>query len=92
MLGEGESQLCERIRVEVGDGQFKLLLNMGQVTNIDSAGLGAMIRGYTSVKREGASLKLANLSRRVQDILALTKLITIFETYDTEGEAISSFA
>lgn len=91
VLGEGDMQIKERIRDLLADGQRKILLNLGDVSYIDSAGLGALISSYTTVKRETGKLKLVNLTKRIQDLLAITKLITVFDTYDAEREAIDSF-
>ena len=91
VLGEGDGQVRDRIKDLLADGQKKILLNLGEVNYIDSAGLGAMISSYTTVKRQGGQLKLVSLTKRIQDLLAITKLITVFETYDTESEALSSF-
>ena len=91
VLGEGDIQLKERIKDLLGDGQKRILLNLADVNYIDSAGLGTLIGAYTTVKREGGSLKLVNLTKRIQDLLAITKLITVFETFDSEAEALASF-
>jgi anti-sigma B factor antagonist len=91
VLGEGDVQIKERIRDLLSDGQRKILLNLGDVSYIDSAGLGALISSYATVKREGGQLKLVNLTKRVQDLLAITKLITVFDTFDSEKEAIDSY-
>lgn len=91
VLGEGDGQVRERIKDLLSDGQKKILLNLGDVTYIDSAGLGALISSYTTTKREGGKLKLVNLTKRIQDLLAITKLITVFDTYETEQEAIESY-
>lgn len=91
VLGEGDGQVRERIKDLLSDGQKKILLNLGDVTYVDSAGLGALISSYTTTKREGGQLKLVNLTKRIQDLLAITKLITVFDTYDTEQEAIESY-
>jgi len=91
VLGEGDGQVRERIKDLLADGQRKILLNLGDVSYIDSAGLGALISSYTTTKREGGQLKLVNLTRRIQDLLAITKLITVFETFDNEKEAIDSY-
>ena len=91
VLGEGDLQIKERIRDLLADGQRRILLNLGDVSYIDSAGLGALISGYTTVKRAGGQLKLVNLTKRIQDLLAITKLITVFDTYDSEKEAIASY-
>ncbi|MBI3650146.1 MAG: STAS domain-containing protein [Acidobacteria bacterium] len=91
VLGEGDIQIKERIRDLLSDGQRKILLNLGDVSYIDSAGLGALISSYATTKREGGHLKLVNLTKRVQDLLAITKLITVFETFDNEKEALESY-
>jgi|SRR5215831_4310143 len=91
VLGEGDVQIKERIKELLADGQGKILLNLGDVTYIDSAGLGALISSYATVKRENGQMKLVNLTKRVQDLLAITKLITVFETFDNEEEGIASF-
>ena len=92
VLGEGDLQVKDRIKDLLADGQRKVLLNLGDVSYIDSAGLGAMISCYTTAKREGGQMKLVNLTKRVQDLLTITKLITVFETFDSEKEALDSFA
>ncbi|HST20046.1 MAG TPA: STAS domain-containing protein [Blastocatellia bacterium] len=92
VLGEGDGQIRERIKDLLTEGQKKILLNLGDVTYVDSAGLGALISSYTTTKREGGQLKLVNLTKRIQDLLAITKLITVFDTYDTEQEAIDSYS
>ncbi|HJQ71334.1 MAG TPA: STAS domain-containing protein [Blastocatellia bacterium] len=91
VLGEGDIQIKDRIKDLLADGQRSILLNLGDVSYIDSAGLGALISGYTTVKREGGSLRLVNLTKRIKDLLAITKLITVFDTYENEKEAISSY-
>ena len=92
VLGEGDVQVKERIKDLLGDGQRRILLNLAEVNYIDSAGLGTLIGSYTTVKRDGGSLKLVNLTKRIQDLLAITKLITVFETFDSEAEALASFS
>ncbi|MFY9609469.1 MAG: STAS domain-containing protein [Blastocatellia bacterium] len=92
VLGEGDGQVRDRIKDLLADGQKRILLNLGEVNYIDSAGLGALISSYTTTKRQGGHLKLVNLTKRIQDLLAITKLITVFETYENEAEAISSFS
>jgi len=92
VLGEGDLQVKERIKDLLADGQRRILLNLADVSYIDSAGLGALISSYATVKREKGQLKLENLTNRVQDLLAITKLITVFDSYDSEKEAISSFS
>jgi anti-sigma B factor antagonist len=68
-----------------------LLLNLESVPYIDSAGLGEVVRTYTTVSRQGGSLKLLNLTKRIEDLLSITKLLTVFDTYDNESEAVKSF-
>lgn len=91
VLGEGDAQVKERIKGLLADGQKRILLNLADVSYIDSAGLGSLISSYATVKREGGQLKLVNLTKRVRDLLAITKLITVFDTYDDEKEALASF-
>ena len=91
VLGEGDLQVKERIKDLLADGQKRILLNLAEVNYIDSAGLGSLISAYTTAKREGGSLKLVNLTKRIKDLLAITKLITVFETFDNEAEALASF-
>lgn len=91
VLGEGDLQIKDKIKDLLAEGQRRILLNLGDVSYIDSAGLGALISSYTTSKREGGQLKLVNLTKRIQDLLSITKLITVFDTYDTEQEAIASY-
>src|SRR4051794_41399445 len=91
-LGEGDELLKDKINSLIQQERKKLLLNLEGVPYIDSAGLGEIVRTYTTVSRQGGKLKLLNLTKRIQDLLAITKLLTVFETYDTESDAIKSFA
>ena len=91
-LGEGDELLKDKINSLLAAGKKKLLLNLEGVPYIDSAGLGEVVRTYTTVSRQGGSLKLLNLTKRIEDLLSITKLLTVFETFDTEAEAINSFA
>jgi anti-sigma B factor antagonist len=91
-LGEGDELLRDKVNSLIQQGQKKILLNLEEVPYIDSAGLGEIVRTYTTVSRQGGSLKLLNLTKRIQDLLAITKLLTVFETYDTEAEGIKSFS
>ena len=90
-LGEGDELLKDKIASLVSQGQKKILLNLEAVPYIDSAGLGEIVRTYTSISRQGGRLKLLNVSKRIQDLLVITKLITIFDSYDGEAEAVKSF-
>jgi anti-sigma B factor antagonist len=91
-LGEGDELLKDKINSLLANGKKKLVLNLEGVPYIDSAGLGEIVRTYTTVSRQGGSLKLLNLTKRIEDLLAITKLLTVFETYDTEQEAVKSFS
>jgi anti-sigma B factor antagonist len=91
VLGEGDGQVRDRIKDLLADGQRKILLNLADISYIDSAGLGALISSYTTTKRQSGQLKLVNLTKRVQDLLAITKLITVFDTYEDEQVALDSF-
>jgi anti-sigma B factor antagonist len=91
-LGEGDELLKDKIGSLVSQGRKKILLNLEAGPYIDSAGLGEIVRTYTSISRQGGRLKLLNVSKRIQDLLVITKLITIFDSYDGEAEAVKSFA
>lgn len=90
-LGEGDELLKDKINSLLAAGRKKLLLNLEGVPYIDSAGLGEVVRTYTTVSRQGGSLKLLNLTKRIEDLLSITKLLTVFETYDSETEAVQSY-
>jgi anti-sigma B factor antagonist len=90
-LGEGDELLKDKINSLIHQGQRKLLLNLEGVPYIDSAGLGEIVRTYTTVSRQGGSLKLVNLTKRITDLLSITKLLTVFETFDAEKDAVASF-
>jgi anti-sigma B factor antagonist len=90
-LGEGDELLKDKINSLIHQGQKKLLLNLEGVPYIDSAGLGEIVRTYTTVSRQGGNLKLVNLTKRITDLLSITKLLTVFETFDSEPEALKSF-
>ena len=91
-LGEGDELLKDKIASLVSQGKKKILLNLEAVPYIDSAGLGEIVRTYTTVSKQGGSLKLLSLTKRITDLLSITKLLTVFETFDTESEAVRSFA
>ena len=91
-IGEGDELLKERISNLVQQGHHNLLLNLEGVPYVDSAGLGEIVRTYTTVSRQGGKLKLVNLTKRITDLLAITKLLTVFETYESEDEAVKSFS
>jgi anti-sigma B factor antagonist len=91
-LGEEESQLRDAVKNLLAAGRTKILLNLDRVDYIDSSGIGALVYSFTTVRRNDGRLKMLRLSQRVNDILTLTKLLSVFETYDDEDEAIRSFA
>ena len=91
-LGEGDEVLKDKINSLIQQDRKKILLNLGEVPYIDSAGLGEIVRTYTTVSRQGGKLKLLNLTKRIQDLLAITKLLTVFETYESEPDALKSFS
>lgn len=91
-LGEGDELLKDKVNSLINQGQRKIILNLADVPYLDSAGLGEVVRAYTTVSRQGGALKLLNLTKRITDLLAITKLLTVFETYDTENEAVQSFS
>jgi anti-sigma B factor antagonist len=90
-LGEGDEALKDKINSLILQGHKKMLLNFGDVPYIDSAGLGEIVRTYTTVSRQGGQLKLVNLTKRITDLLSITKLLTVFETFDNEAEALKSY-
>jgi anti-sigma B factor antagonist len=91
-LGEGSSALRDALRELVKKDQKKILLNLGDVTYIDSSGIGELVSGFTTVTNAGGQLKLLNLSKRVKDLLQITKLYTVFDVHDDEANALRSFA
>jgi anti-sigma B factor antagonist len=91
-LGEGDDLLKDKVNSLVNQGHRKVVLNLAEVPYIDSAGLGEIVRTYTTVSRQGGSLKLLNLTKRITDLLSITKLLTVFETFDSEQDAIKSFS
>jgi anti-sigma B factor antagonist len=91
-LGEGSSALRDLMRELVGKGQKKILLNLGEVSYIDSSGIGELVSGFTTVTNSGGELKLLNLNKRVKDLLQITKLYTVFDVHEDEAGAIRAFA
>ena len=90
-LGDGSVVLREKVKELVAGGNKKVLLNLGNVTYIDSSGIGELVAAFTSVSNSGGALKLLHLTKRVQDLLQITKLYTVFEVHDDEAKAIASF-
>ena len=90
-LGEGSSALRDTLRDMVSKNQKKILLNLGEVSYIDSSGIGELVSGFTTVTNSGGNLKLLNLNKRVKDLLQITKLYTVFDVHEDEAAAIRSF-
>lgn len=90
-MGEGAVSLRNCIRALAEKGKKKILLNLGGVKNIDSSGIGELIANYTTISRDHGQLKLLNLTDRIRDLLVITKLLTVFDAYDNEAEALNSF-
>ena len=92
-LGDGgDAMLKDKLRSLVQQGKKKILLNLADVAYVDSAGLGAIVQSYTTVTNQGGGLKLVNTTKRIQDLLAITKLLTVFDTFDSEAEAVTSYS
>ena len=89
-MGEGAVSLRNSIRGLNEQGKKKILLNLAGVKNIDSSGIGELIANYTTISREGGQLKLLNLTDKIRDLLVITKLLTVFDSFDNEAEALSS--
>ena len=91
-LGEGASVFRDTIRDLAAKGNKKILINLGDVSYIDSSGIGEMVSSFTTVTNHGGQLKLLNLTKRVKDLLQITKLYTVFEVFEDESSAVRSFA
>lgn len=91
-LGEGSVVLRDTVKDLSSQGDKKILLNLGDVTYIDSSGIGELVSAYTSVRNAGGELKLLNLTKKVHDLLQITKLYTVFDISDDEASAIASFS
>lgn len=91
-LGEGSVTLRDTIRELLTKGEKRILLNLGDVSYIDSSGIGELVSAYTSVKNAGGELKLLNLTKKVHDLLQITKLYTVFDVKDDEASAVASFS
>ena len=90
-LGDGDEALKDKINSLVLQNKKRILLNLADVPYIDSAGLGEVVRTYTTVSRQGGQLKLVNLTKRITDLLSITKLLTVFETFESEADALKTF-
>ena len=90
-IGEGSIALRDAIRNLADTGKKKLLLNLAGVSYIDSSGIGELVSSYTAIGKEGGQLKLLNLTQKLQDLLTITKLLTVFDVYESEADALNSF-
>ncbi len=91
LFGEGIEELRQSINGAIKDKERQLVLNFAEVPYLDSTGLGEVVRSYTTLKKEGGTVKIANLTNKVKDLMMVTKLITVFETFENENEAVKSF-
>jgi anti-sigma B factor antagonist len=90
-IGEGSVALRTAIRRLLEEGKKKILLNLAKVGYIDSSGIGELVSSYTAINKEGGELKLLNLTQKLQDLLTITKLLTVFDVYESEEEALAGF-
>jgi anti-sigma B factor antagonist len=91
VLGEESNSLREKLKSMVAAGKKKIVLNMADITYIDSSGLGALVAAHVSAKAQGASVRLCNLGKKFHDVMQVTRLLTVFDVYDTQAAAVSSF-
>ena len=90
-IGAGDVELRKQVEDSIGAGRLHLLLNLGGVSHIDSSGIGEMVGCFTTLARKGGKMKLLNLTQKINDILQVTQLITVFDVFDNETEAVASF-
>ena len=91
-LAKGDDHLLkDKVNSLVHQGNKRILVNLANVTHMDSAGLGELVGAYTTVTKSGGSMKLVNLTKRLHDLLSITKLLTVFDTFDSEAEALKAF-
>ena len=91
-LGDESSQLRSKIKELLAQGNKRLVLDLGAVSYVDSAGLGTLVAGYTSARNEGGEIRLANVTKKLGELLSITKLLTVFSVYDSVDEAVKSFS
>ena len=91
LFGDGIDELRQSINGAIKDGEKQMVLNFAEVPYLDSTGLGEVVRSYTTLKKEGGTVKIVNLTNKVKDLMMVTKLITVFETFNSEKEAVDSF-
>ena len=90
-LGSGDIKMRDKLLEQLDKGKKKIVLDLGEVSFIDSAGLGELVAAYTSARRHGAQVKLANLTKKIDDLLDITRLSSVFETFDSADDAVKSF-
>lgn len=90
-IGEGSVVLRERVREEISAGKQSIIINLADVNYVDSTGLGELISAFTTAKNRGLTLKLLNVTKRIHELMQITKLYTVFDVYDDEGSAVRSF-
>ncbi len=91
-IGEGSAEIRNRVRDLLQAGRKKILLNLGDVSYVDSSGIGELVSSFTTVTNQGGQLKLLSLTKKLRELLAITKLLTVFDTYDEESKAVASFS
>jgi anti-sigma B factor antagonist len=91
-IGEGSAEIRNKVRDLLQGGRKKILLNMGDVSYVDSSGIGELVSSFTTVTNQGGQLKLLHLTKKLQELLAITKLLTVFDTYNDEQEAVASYS
>jgi len=90
-IGEGSAEIRNKVRDLLQAGRKKILLNLGDVSYVDSSGIGELVSSYTTVTNQGGDLKLLNLTKKLRELLAITKLLTVFDTFDDEDKAVASY-
>ncbi|MEE8160832.1 MAG: STAS domain-containing protein [Acidobacteriota bacterium] len=91
-IGEGSREVREKIRALLENGNKNILMNLGDVSYVDSAGIGELVSSYTTVTNQGGQFKLLNLTKKIRELLAITKLLTVFDSFDDETAAVGSFS
>ncbi len=91
-IGEGSAEIRNRVRDLLQAGRKNILLNLGDVSYVDSSGIGELVSSFTTVTNQGGQLKLLSLTKKLRELLAITKLLTVFDTYDDESKAVGSFS
>ena len=92
VLGDGDGLLKDKVHSLVFQGKKQIVLNLGGVSYVDSSGLGALVSSSMTAKNNGGQIKVANLTKRIHDLLSIAKLLTVFESFESEGEAVNSFS